>query len=144
MMIKTRVFDEFGVARLQCITEIDSASVMETAHTVIRAYRKMDVLWLLELLGAQGQDLVELMRANVADGRRTVILTEISATAFLVDTLFGGVSPSAFLSSDLSFVIAHDNAITFQKLDGTCASRDTENTKCELVDDGGNRLAGSG
>jgi hypothetical protein len=134
MMIKTRVFDEFGVAKLRCVAEVDSASVIETAQTLRGAYRQMGVVWLFALLGLQGEGLVELMRLNISDDRRTVILTEMAVSAFLIDTLFGGVSPRTFLACDLSFVIEHDNAITFQKLDR--ASLHPENRKCQDLSDG--------
>jgi hypothetical protein len=118
MMIKTRVFDEFGAAKLRCCAEVASASVMDAARSLKSTYHEMGVVRLFELLSTQGQGLVAVLSANVSGYRRTEILNEMAVSAFLIDTLFGGVSPNTFLASDLSFVIAHDNAITFQKLAG--------------------------
>jgi hypothetical protein len=133
MMIKTRVFDESGAARLRCCTEVAPASVMEAARSLKGAYHKMGIVRLFELLGTQGQGLVAVLSANVSGNRRTEILKEMAVSAFLIETLFGGVSPNTFLASDLSFVIAHDNAITFQKLTREASPRLSTQERCPAV-----------
>lgn len=114
MLITIRFLDAAGNISFHDPFRLSSTTLFQTARQQGQHYRKKGVNWTLDALSWLG---AQFTASDTNRDDRERIVFEIALSAFLLDTLFGGIAPEAFLRSDLLVTIAPDGTTTFQRVD---------------------------
>ncbi|MGM3276039.1 hypothetical protein [Ralstonia sp. 24A2] len=126
MRLTIRFLDEAGniVFRYQLATSSSALHQAARAHTL--RYRKHGVNWALDFLSELGAQCALAIEAGNGQDEIAQSAVDIAMSAFLIDTLFGGIAPQAFLRGDLLITILDDHTTTFQRITSGPAISDVD------------------
>lgn len=116
MRITTRFLDEAGNIVFRSQSATSAAELLARARTHAPRYRKQGVNWALNLLSEHGAQFVSAIKASHWQDDIEQAAVDIAVSAFLIDTLFGGIAPQEFAGGDLLVTILDDHTTTFQRI----------------------------
>lgn len=116
MRIETRVLDGSGRVAFEVGTEVDALALMvmaETREDLARSKGRAFTEGAIPVLGAQ---LAEAARLGKDQAALEKAALEVALVAWLVDSIYGGVTAEAFMKSNLRFTMYPGGAIKYDRL----------------------------
>ena len=126
MRITTRFLDETGNTVFRYQSTTSSAVLFAQARAHAPRYRKQGVNWALNLLSERGAQFVSTIQAGNWQHEVEQAAVDLAVSAFLIDTLFGGIAPPEFACGDLLVTILDDHTTTFQRIRPALTEPDIE------------------
>jgi hypothetical protein len=116
MRIETRAVDEAGQLVFQGRTEVDALALMvmaESRESLARSKGRAFTAGAIPFFGAQ---LVEAARSGKEQHELKKAALDVALFAWLVDSIYDGVTAEAFMKSDLRFTMLPGGAVKYDRI----------------------------
>jgi hypothetical protein len=115
MLLTTRVVAEARVA-YETTAEIDGPKLIATAQSRENLVRERGQEWTAGAITAFAQEFVEAAEQRYEEAEVGLLATNLAMTAWLNDSIFGGVTAEDFLQSHLIFTISGEDDVSYARV----------------------------
>jgi len=116
MRIETQAVDEAGQLVFRGQTEVDALALMvmaETRESLARSKGRAFTEGAIPFFGAQ---LVEAARLGKGQAEVDKAAVDVALAAWLVDSIYGGVTAEVFMKSNLRFTMYPGGAVKYDRI----------------------------
>ena len=116
MRIETLAVDDTGQLVFQGQTEVDALNLMvmaETRESLVRSKGRAFTAGAIPFFGAQ---LVEAARSGKGQREVEKAALDVALAAWLVDSIYDGVTAETFMNSDLRFTMFPGGAVKYDRI----------------------------
>jgi hypothetical protein len=116
ILIETMVIDEAGQLAFDGLTEVDGLSLMVLAESREDLARSKGRGFTEGAIPFFASELVNVVRRGEPQEAVDKAAIDVALAAWLVDSIYGGVSAEAFLSSKLRFTMVPGGAVRYDRI----------------------------
>jgi hypothetical protein len=117
MHVTTLVLNADGEPHFQANNQLDVRELIALAKPREKLAKERGATWTTGAITFSGKGVIEAVNTGENDDVTRAIFQLLMA-AWLFDSLYGGLTATHYLESDMEFIIAADGAVAHTRVDG--------------------------
>jgi len=116
MRIETQAVDEAGQLVFRGQMDVDALNLMVMAETRENLARSKGRAFVEHMISSFGAQLVEAAKSGQGQSEVDKAAMTVAMAAWLMDSIYGGVTAEAFMKSDLRFTMFPGGAVKYDRI----------------------------